>query len=137
MKWTRKSPPNTIERAHALLGRTVDAGRLWDVQAVARYLHEKEDAAVVRVAGRGEAGVLGAYAALFEPIIEEVVLIDPPAGHRQGPIFLNVLRFMDIPDALGLLAPRPVTLINARDPGYERTAQYYRAAGAGERFRSR
>ena len=38
--WIRKNPPNYVERAHVLLGRTVDGGRVWDVQSVARWLHE-------------------------------------------------------------------------------------------------
>src|SRR5262249_349518 len=36
--WTRKSPPNYPERAHALLGRTVDEGRVLDIAATVRYL---------------------------------------------------------------------------------------------------
>ena len=34
-KWTRKNGPNYVERSHVLLGRTVDAGRVWDVAAAA------------------------------------------------------------------------------------------------------
>ena len=67
----------------------------------------------MKVIGRGQAGILAAYAALFEPSIKEVMLVDPPASHATGPIFLNVLRVLDVPEALGLLAPRPLTLVNA------------------------
>ncbi|MHB1426031.1 MAG: alpha/beta hydrolase family protein [Gemmataceae bacterium] len=130
-QWAKKSPPNYVERAHALLGRTVDLGRVWDIVATARYLKEmeKED---VSVLGVGQAGILGAYAALFEPSIKEVTIIDPPNSHRDGPIFLNVLRVLDIPDALGLLAPRRLTLINAKDKAFDRTAAIYRLAGAAD-----
>jgi hypothetical protein len=80
-------------------------------------------------------GILAAYAALFEPSIKEVVIIDPPVSHKEGPYFLNVLRVLDIPEALGLLAPNvKLTLINARDPAFERTAEIYRRAGAAEKF---
>ncbi|MHC4509255.1 MAG: alpha/beta hydrolase family protein, partial [Planctomycetota bacterium] len=69
-QWTRKDPPNYVERSHVLLGRTVDTGRVWDVIAAARYLHGKYDADVpVYVLGEGSAGVLAAYAALWEPEI--------------------------------------------------------------------
>jgi dienelactone hydrolase len=131
-RWTTKSPPNYVARAHALLGQTVDEGRVWDIAAAARYLADRHKApGPIRLVGRGPAGVLAAYAALFEPAIQEVVLIDPPASHRDGPIFLNVLRVLDIPDALGLLAPRvKLTLINARDKRFDRTAQLYKLAGA-------
>ena len=85
--------------------------------------------------GFGQAGILAAYAALFEPSIKEVVIIDPPRSHKEGPYFLNVLRVLDIPEALGLLAPDvKLTLINARDPAFDRTAAIYRLAGAGEKF---
>jgi hypothetical protein len=84
--------------------------------------------------GRGQAGILAAHAALFEPSITEVVIVDPPASHRDGPIFLNVMRVIDIPEALGLLAPRPLTLINAKDKAFDRTEEIYRLAGAADKF---
>ena len=118
-----------------LLGRTVDQGRVWDIAAVLRSLHaETKPKQGMRVAGRGQAGILAAYAALFEPSINEVVIIDPPTSHKDGPHFLNVLRVLDIPEALGLLAPRPLTLINAKDPAFDRTAEIYKRAGAADKL---
>jgi hypothetical protein len=114
----------------------VDEGRVWDIVATVRYLNEEtKGKRTWKVVGWGPAGVLAAYAALFEPTIAEVVVLDPPATHRQGPIFLNVLRVLDIPDALGLLAPRPLTLVNANDMAFERTAQIYKRAGAEARLK--
>ncbi len=133
-EWTRKSPPNYVERAHALLGRTVDEGRVWDIVATIKHL-QKEKKAPIRVIGVGEAGILAAYAALLEPSISEVAIIDPPVSHRKGPIFLNVLRVLDIPEALGLLAPRRLTLINAKDKAFDRTAEIYRLAGAADQLK--
>ena len=134
-RWNDRNPPNYVLRAHALLGRTVDAGRVWDVQSVARMLHETEgNELTVGVVGRGVAGILGAYAALFEPSISEVIAVDPPASHREGPYLLSVLRVLDIPDALGLLAPRHLTLINAKDSVAKRTRTLYESAGYGDRL---
>jgi hypothetical protein len=73
--------------------------------------------------------VVAAYAALFEPRLAEIVAVDPPASHRDGPIFLNVLRVLDVPDALGMLAPRPLTLYTVQDRAFVRTASIYTAAG--------
>lgn len=129
LAWTPKSPPNYVERSHALLGLTVDQRRVWDIAAALRQRAEKQGR-TWRVIGRGQAGVLAAYAALFEPSIVEVVIVDPPASHLDGPYFLNVLRVLDIPDALGLLAPRPLTLVNVKDGAFERTAEIYKRAGA-------
>jgi cephalosporin-C deacetylase-like acetyl esterase len=135
LAWTRKSPPNYVERAHALLGRTVDEGRVWDICAVARYFKEQTGRGVP-VVGRGQAGILAAYAALFEPAISEVVIVDPPKSHLEGPYFLGVLRVLDIPDALGLLAPRKLTLI-AKDKAFDRVGQIYKIAGAEKQLQRR
>jgi cephalosporin-C deacetylase-like acetyl esterase len=126
-RFTRRTPPNYVDRAHALLGRTVDQGRVWDIAATAHWMERPKG---VKLIGKGQAGILAAYAALFEPSIQEVVIVDPPASHRNGPIFLNVLRVLDIPDALGLLAPRTLTLLNATDKAFDRTAAIYKLAGA-------
>ncbi|HEV3257120.1 MAG TPA: prolyl oligopeptidase family serine peptidase [Gemmataceae bacterium] len=133
--WTTKSPPNYVERSHALLGKTVDEGRVWDIVATVRAFDWLEKGKFTwRVAGRGQAGILAAYAALFEPSIKEVIIFDPPVSHRDGPTFLNVLRVLDIPEALGLLAPRPLTLVNAKDKAFDRTAQIYKLAGAAKQL---
>jgi len=132
--WAKKSPPNYVERAHALLGRTVDEGRLLDLLSHLQLLR-KSALKAPKVIGQGQAGILAAYAALFEPSIKEVVIIDPPTSHKEGPIFLNVLRVLDIPEALGLLAPNvKLTLINAKDRAFDRTEQIYKLAGAADKL---
>jgi dienelactone hydrolase len=131
VEWSHKSPPNYVERAHALVGRTVDEGRVWDIITTMHMLSaEAGGQRSFRLVGRGQAGILCAYAALFEPTVTEVVVIDPPVSHRTGPYFLNVNRIQDIPDALGALAPTPLTLINAKDKAFVRVAEIYRIAGA-------
>jgi hypothetical protein len=129
-----------VERSMALLGATVDSGRVWDTISVAS-LHRGRR---WRVAGQGQAGILAAYAALFEPTIEEVVAVNPPASHRPtadgaeyGPALLNVLRVFDIPEALGCLAPRPLTLIGAKKEAFQRTAEIYKLAGAAEKLQQK
>ncbi len=138
-EWTTKNPPNYVERSLALLGRTVDSGRAWDIRAAAfdtRRLHIAEGAGdrPVKVMGKGQAGIIAAYAALFEPSISEVILVEPTETHMKGPHFLNVLRVLDIPDALGLLAPRKLTIYGASPDAFKKTAALYEIAGAKERF---
>jgi dienelactone hydrolase len=132
-RWTREDPPNYVARAHALLGRTVDSGRVWDVAAVTRHLAtvHGEDIPVVLV-GRGGAGVLAAYAALIEPEVAQLVLIDTPASHMEpaAPQLLNVLRVLDIPEALGMLAPRPLTLRGIDESASRRVQAIYKSAAA-------
>jgi dienelactone hydrolase len=135
-RWTRKSPPNYVERSHALLGETVDEDRVWDMIASVKGISKEGNTpAAWRVMGRGQAGIIAAYAALFEPSIKEVVIIDPPTSHKDGPIFLNVLRVLDIPEALGLLAPNvKLTIIGGKNKAFDRTAQLYKLAGAEDKF---
>jgi hypothetical protein len=135
--WTTKAPPNFVERAHLLLGRSIDEQRVWDICAVARNLGSSptgKEKVKIRIVGIGQNGILAVYAALLEPTIKEVIIINPPKSHMQGPTFLNVLRVLDIPEALGLLAPRKLTLIGANDPAFDRTAEIYKLAGAADKL---
>jgi len=139
-RWTRKNPPNYVERCEVLLGRTADTGRVWDVAAAARYLRAGHgDEVPVCVAGQGAAGVLGAYAALWEPDIAEVALVRPPMDHMQdeAPQFLNVLRVCNIPDVLGMLAPRPLTIHGPGGAPLKKVAEIYAAAGSSGRLTHR
>jgi len=120
--------PYYIRRSLPLLGSTVDTGRLTDVLAAAKQLFSSTRKKV-NIIGRGQAGVIAAYAALLEPRINEVVAIDPPASHRDGPIFLNVLRVVDVPEALGMLAPRPLTIATSQSGAFDRAQSIYRVAG--------
>ena len=89
----------------------------------------------------GQAGILAAYArSSFEAFVDELVILDPPTSHRDGPHFLGVQRVVDIPDALGLLAPdTKLTLVGktAKDKAFDRTAAIYKAAGVEDKFKPR
>jgi hypothetical protein len=136
LKWTKRNPPNYVERAHALLGRTVDQMQVWDIQAVARWIHENsEDSLPLAVAGRGGMAINAAYAAIWEGAISEIVLVEPTSTHLQGPHYLGVLRVLDIPAALGLLAPRSLTLYGAAEDAFALTKQVYEMASAKDRLR--
>lgn len=134
-RWTTKNPPNTVLRAHILLGRTADTGRVYDVIATARYLRDEHKEAPIQVIGEGAGAILAAYAALLESDIDGVVAHQPVVTHMDSsaPQFLNLLRVADVPDLLGMLAPRRLAIISD-DKGFRKTAAIYRAAGAAEQF---
>jgi hypothetical protein len=97
-----------------------------------------------RAAGRGRAGILAVYAALYQPAIEAVVAVEPPASHRPraageeyGPALLNALRVLDIPEAMGCLAPRQLTLIGAKDAAFDTVAAIYASAGVAVQLERR
>jgi dienelactone hydrolase len=142
-KWTRKNPLNYVERSHALLGRTVDAGRVWDVIAAVRYLPASarfgNDRAKlpIHVAGSGAAGLIAAYAAVLDEQVAGVTLVSPPTTHNMNnvaPQLLNVLRVCDVPDALGLIAPRPLRIVASNPALFAKTTSVYSAAASGKRL---
>ncbi|CAN5799183.1 acetylxylan esterase [soil metagenome] len=140
-RWTRKDPPNYVKRSHVLLGRTVDSERVLDIAATARYLKREHGESVpIVLAGSGSSGALGAYAALLEPDISEVVLIDPPRSHmdKNAPQLLNVLRVLDLPETLGMLAPRPLSIVGDSDELLNhRVRSLYERAGATDQLQVR
>lgn len=138
-RWKRGNQPNFVERAHALVGQTVDTGRVRDVAAATQYARAAFNGRVEwRVVGHKQAGVIAAYAELFAPGAAELVLIDPPACHDAGPHFLGVMRVLDVPDALGMLAPRKLTLVGADDERFvKRTAVIYQRARAADALQRR
>lgn len=145
-KWTRKNPPNYVERSHVLLGRTVDAGRVWDVIAAAKYLNGNPRVGSVPgrktpvvVAGSGAAAVIAAYAAALDESITGAVLVDPAASHMAtgAPQFLNALRVCDVPEVMGLIAPRTLVVTGAEAGAFAKTTAIYEAAGAKGMFQAR
>ena len=115
------------------VGETVDSMRLADVLAAVDAL-SRRGAAPVTVLGGGVSGALGLYAAILNPAIEHVVLIEPPATHAEGPIFLNVLRYTDLPEAAALIAPRRLTFYAHEPAAYEYARQIWRLYGHPERI---
>lgn len=136
--WTRKNPPNYVERSHVLLGQTVDTGRVRDVIATLRFLRAEYPEATIRGRGEGPGAILLAYAALFCADLSEIVVVDPPLTHQDSaaPQFLNILRVADVPEMLGLLAPRKLEIVT-RDSRIEKTVRIYQAAGFGDLLKIR
>ncbi len=104
------------------VGRTVDSMRLWDVLRALDVLGAQAGFSKperITVLGKGVSGTLGLYAAILDRRIDQVMLLDPPVSHTQGPIFLNVLRYTDLPEAASLIAPRPLVFYGRIPREYE------------------
>jgi hypothetical protein len=101
-----------VRRRFPLLGQTLDGQRVWDVRRAIAVLRRRADLKGVPLwlQGKGDMAGIVLYAALFEPDISTLDLWHPPASHRHGPIFLNVRRVLDMPQALGLAFPRAIRL---------------------------
>ncbi|WP_158265220.1 alpha/beta hydrolase [Blastopirellula marina] len=113
-QWNQDPRKDThIRRRFLLLGQSVDAMRAWDlrrgVQAASKLGLQSGDK--IDIEARGTMAGVAVYAAIFEPGMGDLKLTDLPADHRNGPYFLNVRRFMNMPEALALAGQdRKVTL---------------------------
>jgi dienelactone hydrolase len=101
-----------IRRRFALIGQTLDGQRVWDVRRGIEVVRGLPDLKNVPLwlQGKGDMAGIALYAALFEPDVARLDLWDLPASHRQGPVFLNVRRILDMPQAVALAFAREVRL---------------------------
>lgn len=105
------------ERRFNLLGQTSDGMRVWDIrraiQGMRRIsgLEEKP----LWLQASGPMGVNALYASLFEEPVTRLDLHDLPTTHESGPAYLNVLKVMDIPEAVALASGRSRCVLYASD----------------------
>jgi hypothetical protein len=94
-----------IRRRFMLLGQTLDGMRVWDIRRAVEALRIalNTDAKIELEAHRIMAGNT-LYAALFEPSISRLTLIDAPESHRQGPDYLRILQVVDLPAVQSVVA---------------------------------
>ncbi|MHC4878231.1 MAG: alpha/beta hydrolase [Planctomycetota bacterium] len=107
--WDQSERKQTQHRRRfMLLGQTQDGMRVWDVRAAVRALRQIEDGqdTPVWLQSTGQMAGVSLYAALFEgATVERLDLYNLPTSHRDGPTFLNVLRFTDIPAVVASVLP--------------------------------
>jgi hypothetical protein len=110
--YTGKPAGQHVLRRFALIGQTLDGQRVWDVRRAVACLRAVAELKGVPLCleGKKEMAGVALYAGLFEPGVARLDLWHPPASHRQGPTLLNVLRVLDMPQAVALAFPRQVKL---------------------------
>ena len=103
-----------VRRRFMLLGQTLEGMRVWDICRAIEAVRKPEVAGTghsLELAGERHQAVNALYASLFTQGVSSLELIAPPASHQTGPDYLNVLRFLDVPQALTMAAERiPITL---------------------------
>lgn len=129
----------TIKRTAALIGATLESMQIWDLLRAVDFLvdDQKFDLNTLAIYGRKEMGALGLYAAALDDRISRVILDDPPASHWQAPALLNVLRLTDLPEAAGLVAPRPIAWLTPIPAAYRYTTSIYALYGKKENMLER
>ncbi len=97
-----------VRRRFMLLGQTLDGMRVWDVRRAIQAVRSIDGVRdlPIRLRGEGQMGGIVLYASLFEADINRVDMQNLPASHREGPTFLNVLRYLDMPCAAAMAAKR-------------------------------
>src|SRR2546427_804098 len=112
--WSGSDKKQTqIRRRFMLLGQTLDGMRVWDIRRALQAVQSFRNLQGVplSVEANNDLAVDALYASLFETGIATLDLRQMPASHRDGPDYLNVLRVLDIPQAMALAAERsPVRL---------------------------
>ena len=104
-------------RRFYLLGQTVDSMRTWDirrgVQAVKQIAGLEKKPLWIQAQREMAANAL--YASLFEDGISRLDLHDLPTTHRQGPAYLNVLKYLDLPQAAAMAAEKTRVILYSAD----------------------
>ena len=97
-----------MKRQAMVCGTTIESMQLYEILRSVKFLKTlpEVDPARITIAGRGESGINGLYAALLDNSVERAILCSPTASHRQGPCYLNILRFTDIPEVVQLMSDR-------------------------------
>ena len=117
--WTdHKKEATQIRRRFALLGQTLDGMRVWDIRRGITALREIEGMSKPQLWLQSSRIMAGntLYAALFEDKVHRLDLHHPPVSHREGPEFLNVLRYIDLPEVVPFVAQKSQVRIYADDP---------------------
>lgn len=122
-------------RRFLLLGQTLDGMRVWDIRRAIGAVRKMEGLASkpLTVEADRNMGVNVIYAAIFEPNLNQVDLRAIPHSHRTGPDYLNVLRYLDVPQAVALAAEKtPIVLRDSGSAEWEFAIQVSRNLGWGE-----
>ena len=127
---------NLLLRAMALAGTTPVMMTIEDIGVAVDYLSERPEAKgrEIYLCGKGGGGVAALYYALLDERIAGVVAEDAPSTHLDGAPLLGILRRFDIPQAVGLMAPRKVALVTPGHSFWTWPSRVYERLGCSERF---
>jgi len=105
-----------IRRRFALLGHTEDSLRLWDCCQLVKALRKVNPETRLTLAASDNLAGIVLYVPLFAEGVSRLSLIRLPVSHDVGPTFLNVLKTLDIPQALAMVASNcELELIDSAD----------------------
>jgi hypothetical protein len=107
-RWTATPTEQThIRRRSMLLGQTLDGMRVWDLRRAIQALRTIDGTKGLHLALVAEPEMSGVtlYATIFEPTVDSLSA-KLPKSHRNGPDFINVLKYLDLPQAVAMAAEK-------------------------------
>jgi dienelactone hydrolase len=115
-------------RRFTLLGQTLDGMRVWDVRRAINELAATPDlsSCPIWLTAERAAGPVAAFAAVYEPEVAGVVLVEPSAEPHAMPPLLNLERIAPFPCLLTLLAPRALQIRTLDAAPWDWTASFGR-----------
>jgi len=127
---------NLLVRAMALTGVTPVAMTVEDIGVAVAYLRGRPEAEGREIVlyGKGDSGVAALYYALLDERIAGVALEGVPSSHLDGSPLPGVLRVLDMPHAVGLMAPRKVAMVDPGHSFWTWPTRAYERVGCPERF---
>jgi dienelactone hydrolase len=107
-----------LRRRLHLLGESLESEQVWDICQALRTALElpRAKGLPLEVQARGTMAANALYASLFVTGVARLDLAEMPASHRDAPIYLNVLRHLDLPQALALAAERCEVKLTTQNP---------------------
>jgi cephalosporin-C deacetylase-like acetyl esterase len=101
-------PLHHMKRQAMVAGTTLESMQVYEILRSLEFLRSQPgvDSARISILGKGESGVNGLYASLLDGNVERAILWSPPASHKQGPHYLGILRYTDIPEVVALMGAK-------------------------------
>jgi dienelactone hydrolase len=127
-----------VRRRYMLLGQTLNSMRVWDIRRAVHFLQENPETSgkPIQAHATGLMAVNLLYASLYEPKLANLHLDDLPQTHMQGPDYLNVLRYVDIPEVLAFAASeKQITLTQTPESIAEFSASVAKALGQAQKIK--
>jgi cephalosporin-C deacetylase-like acetyl esterase len=101
-------PLHHMKRQAMVAGTTLESMQVYEILRSLEFLRAQPevDPARMTIVGKGETGINGLYAAQLDGKVARVVLASPPPSHRQGPHYLGILKYTDIPEVMALMGDK-------------------------------
>lgn len=118
-EWTGSEKAQTHRlRRFYLAGQTLDSMRVWDIRRTVQGIKQIPgfEKTPLWIQANRDMAADAMYAALFEDGITRLDLHEMPTSHQQSPAYLNVLKYLDIPQATAMAAEKTRVIIYSAEP---------------------